>query len=214
MSSFRWSLILGGGDGCRCAGAGEEQAAHHKQAKSDGENHLVSFILRSRSCTGSSATRASRRGWRILDRRYSLNYHHTAYRVELPMRAHCRDLYSHLVDTMVWADQLVWKRLARNETVYPQAEYIVYDARDGEPGTIEPHVDNNSAVSMIVLLSDPSEFSGGTNYFDGDGACPGSRPLDLQRGDAVLFRGEKLMHWISSVTGGVRVILQIELCRV
>ena len=43
---------------------------------------------------------------------------------------------------------------------------------------------------------------------------PLDRQLALQKGDAVVFRGEKLRHWITPVTGGVRVILQIELSRV
>mmetsp|Transcript_35741 Transcript_35741/g.76191 ORF Transcript_35741/g.76191 Transcript_35741/m.76191 type:complete len:118 (+) Transcript_35741:2-355(+) len=117
---------------------------------------------------------------------------------------------------MAWADAMIWHRLSQNKVVYPEAEYIVYDARGGTPGEIEPHVDNHSAVTIVVLLSDPGDFEGGTNGFAPAGDERGAPPryLRLQRGDAVIFRGEKLKHWITQVTGGVRVILQIELSRV
>jgi len=151
----------------------------------------------------------------IKDRKDTLLYRHVAYRIELPLRAHGRVLYQHLIDAMVWADATVWRKLARNRKVYPEAEYIVYDARKGKPGEIEPHVDNDSAVSIVILLSDPRDFDGGVNCFAPAGERgSGSRKLALQKGDAVIFRGEKLQHWITPVTGGVRVILQIELSRV
>lgn len=151
----------------------------------------------------------------IQDRKNTLLYRHVAYRIELPMRAHGRALYQLLLDTMAWADATIWGRLSRNRKVYPEAEYIVYDARAGKPGEIEPHVDNHSAVTIVVLLSDPCEFQGGVNCFaPADDRGSGPRQLALRRGDAVLFRGEKLQHWITPVTGGLRVILQIELSRV
>lgn len=151
----------------------------------------------------------------IRDRKSSLEYRHVAYRVELPLRAHGQQLYQRLLDTMVWADATTWRRLHRSKIVYPEAEYIVYDARTGQPGEIEPHVDNHSGVSIVILLSNPAEFEGGANCFASTGEQGArSRSLSLQQGDAVCFRGEKLKHWISPVTGGLRVILQIELSRV
>mmetsp|Transcript_31938 Transcript_31938/g.72867 ORF Transcript_31938/g.72867 Transcript_31938/m.72867 type:complete len:333 (-) Transcript_31938:26-1024(-) len=151
----------------------------------------------------------------IRDRKGSLLYRHVAYRMELPLRAHARPLYNHLIGAMFWADALVWKKIGKNKVVYPEVEYIVYDARQGSPGEIEPHVDNHSAVSIVVLLSDPSDFEGGANCFVPAQEHGGAhRELSLKRGDAVLFRGEKLRHWITPVVSGVRIILQIELSRV
>ncbi|CAK9018925.1 Hypothetical protein SCF082_LOCUS14295 [Durusdinium trenchii] len=172
----------------------------------------------------------------IKDRKKTLQYRHIAYRMELPLRAHGQHLYAKLIDTMAWADAFLWQKLPRNEFAYPEAakqleeitqivEYIVYEGKEGLPGSIEPHVDNHSAVTIVVLLSDPSEFGasewapagfkGGVNCF----ASPDSedlpaRVVSLDVGDAVLFRGEKLRHWITPVTEGRRVILQIELSRV
>jgi len=153
----------------------------------------------------------------IRDRKASLEYRHVAYRVELPLRAHARPLYDRLLDLMAWADGVSWRKLSRNRVVYPEVEYIVYDARDGKPGTIEPHTDNHAAVTMVTLLSDPREFAGGANCFapaSSGGPAGDHRMLALQRGDVVLFRGEKLRHWIKPVTGGVRTVLQIELSRI
>ncbi|CAK8986666.1 unnamed protein product [Durusdinium trenchii] len=151
----------------------------------------------------------------IKDRKKTLQYRHIAYRMELPLRAHGQHLYAKLIDTMAWADAFLWQKLPRNEFAYPEVEYIVYEGKEGLPGSIEPHVDNHSAVTIVVLLSDPSEFKGGVNCF----ASPDSedlpaRVVSLDVGDAVLFRGEKLRHWITPVTEGRRVILQIELSRV
>ncbi|CAL1141186.1 unnamed protein product [Cladocopium goreaui] len=147
----------------------------------------------------------------IKDRKKTLQYRHVAYRMELPLRAHGRELYMKLIDTMAWADAFLWQKLPRNEFAYPEVEYIVYEAKGGIPGSIEPHVDNHSAVTIVILLSDPSEFTGGVNCF----ASPDSEDLparlvSLNCGDAVLFRGEKLRHWITPVTQGRRVVLQIE----
>merc|ERR1712087_970881 len=116
--------------------------------------------------------------------------------------------------TMAWADAFAWRKLARHKEVYPEVEYIVYDARGGVPGTIEPHVDNYSAVTFIAMISDPQHFVGGVNCFDSTGER-GAQPrqFSLRKGDAVFFRGEKLRHWITPVVDGVRTILQIELSR-
>ncbi|CAE7239603.1 unnamed protein product [Symbiodinium natans] len=135
--------------------------------------------------------------------------------MELPLRAHGHGLYTKLMTTMAWADAMLWQKLPRSEVTYPEVEYIVYEAKDGIPGSIEPHVDNHAAVTIVVLLTDPSEFEGGMNCFaSADSEDDPARHVTLGLGDAVLFRGEKLRHWITPVTKGKRVILQIELSRV
>mmetsp|Transcript_32224 Transcript_32224/g.81748 ORF Transcript_32224/g.81748 Transcript_32224/m.81748 type:complete len:136 (-) Transcript_32224:60-467(-) len=135
--------------------------------------------------------------------------------MELPLRAHGRELYERLMEALAWADAVLWRKLPDSKVVYPEVEYIVYDARTGSPGGIEPHVDNHSAVTMVAMLSDPREFAGGVNSFEPSGE-PNSLPrmVALRKGDAVIFRGEKLLHWITPVTGGLRTILQIELSRI
>merc|ERR1712066_316010 len=111
------------------------------------------------------------------------------------------------------ADREKWHRLRKE--VYPEIEYISYDVAEmGEPCFIEPHVDNKSAVTLVAMLSEPSAYVGGRSCFRRAEGKEGFRQMELQQGDAVLFRGEKLTHWISPVTAGRRVILQIELSRV
>lgn len=151
----------------------------------------------------------------IKDRKNSLNYRHVAYRVEAAMRSSCPALHDRLLEVMAWVDATTWEQLPSAKAVYPEIEYIVYDARFGEPGTIEPHVDNYSVVTMVCLLSHQSDFVGGVNCFasTGERGAP-VREVALRHGDAVFFRGEKLTHWITPVTGGIRTILQIELSRV
>uniref|UniRef100_A0A7S1AJT7 Fe2OG dioxygenase domain-containing protein n=1 Tax=Noctiluca scintillans TaxID=2966 RepID=A0A7S1AJT7_NOCSC len=152
----------------------------------------------------------------IRDRKSSLLYRHVAYRIELPLRAHGERIYHRMMSAMFWTDTANFGgRLSRSKVVFPEAEYIVYDARGSrEPGEIEPHVDNHSAVTIVVLLAHPSEFRGGASCFEAAEKGSPDRQVSLQRGDAVIFRGEKLTHWITPVTDGVRCILQIELSRV
>ena len=80
---------------------------------------------------------------------------------------------------------------------------------DNSGAFIEPHVDNHSVITGIIMLSDRGvEFEGGVNCFEP------KRQYVLQQGDCVLFRGEKTEHWITPVTKGVRRILQWEFSRI
>merc|ERR1712241_1575258 len=97
----------------------------------------------------------------IRDRKKSLQYNHVAYRIELALRLREPALYERLMQAMAWADARIWRKLPSHKVVYPEMEYIIYGARDGTPGTIEPHVDNHSAVTFIAMLSDPQNFQGG-----------------------------------------------------
>eukprot|EP01062_Namystynia_karyoxenos_P059371 TRINITY_DN50809_c0_g1_i1.p1 TRINITY_DN50809_c0_g1~~TRINITY_DN50809_c0_g1_i1.p1 ORF type:complete len:304 (+),score=80.76 TRINITY_DN50809_c0_g1_i1:80-913(+) len=150
----------------------------------------------------------------ILDRKASLAYKHRAYRVEMQMRATAPDTYSRLIGLARYADTRMWRNLgSKCSEVYPEMEYIEYDhAVMGSCG-IEPHVDNKSTVTMVSMLSHPSEYDGGVSCFRRAQGKNGHRELKLGQGDAVFFRGEKLLHWITPVTRGRRVILQNELSR-
>jgi len=145
----------------------------------------------------------------IADRDPDLLFHHSAYRVESLLFESDPQLYAKLVDLMLAADASVWHAL--HGVVHPEIEYIVYEQRAGQPlPSIEPHVDNDSVLTLIVLLSRAGrDFAGGLNIF----ASP-TRSLALERGDAVVFRGELLEHWITPVTSGTRSVLQIELSAV
>merc|ERR1712176_576054 len=103
------------------------------------------------------------------------DYHHEAFRIELPLRSQAPALYKRMCGVIHWADALVWKTMKRTlrrfkkKVVYPEFEYIVYDARNGTYGTFDMHVDNDSLVTMIILLSDSKDFEGGLNYFSSIG---------------------------------------------
>ena len=122
------------------------------------------------------------------------------------------------VCTSLWGD-FTQKNIRRNRVI-PEIEYIVYDKPEGNGrGTfIEPHVDNHSIVTGIVMLSKPDvDFEGGVNRFKGaetDESSVNFREYKLKQGDLVLFRGEVVTHWITPVSRGVREILQWELSRI
>lgn len=152
----------------------------------------------------------------INDRKGYLAFKHRVWRFELQLRSLCPRLYTRLMDLMRRVDGEKWRRLRKkSKKVYPEIEYIEYDvAVQGEPCFIEPHVDNKSAVTMVAMLSEPGAYIGGASCFRRADGRRGHREHVLQQGDIVLFRGEKLTHWITPVTAGRRVILQIELSRV
>mmetsp|Transcript_36772 Transcript_36772/g.84905 ORF Transcript_36772/g.84905 Transcript_36772/m.84905 type:complete len:360 (+) Transcript_36772:16-1095(+) len=152
----------------------------------------------------------------INDRKGYLAFKHRVWRFELQLRALYPELYARLMTLMSSADEAQWQRLrAKSKKVYPEVEYIEYDVEEmGEPCFIEPHVDNKSAVTMVAMLSTPDAYVGGRSCFRRASGSRGHREVALQKGDVVLFRGEKLVHWITPVTSGRRIILQIELSRV
>lgn len=152
----------------------------------------------------------------INDRKGYLAFKHRVWRFELQLHSLYPQLYFRLLALMRFADEAKWRRMrAKSTKVYPEIEYIEYDVAEmGEPCFIEPHVDNKSAVTMVAMLSAPEDFVGGVNCFRRADGRTGHRHFSLARGDIVLFRGEKLVHWITPVTAGKRVILQIELSRV
>ncbi|CAJ1336166.1 unnamed protein product [Effrenium voratum] len=152
----------------------------------------------------------------INDRKGYLAFKHRVWRFELQLRALFPELYARLMALMRSADEAKWQRLCKkSKKVYPEIEYIEYDVEEmGEPCYIEPHVDNKSAVTMVAMLSPSGAYRGGRSCFRRAEGSRGHRELGLDRGDVVLFRGEKLVHWITPVTEGKRVILQIELSRV
>lgn len=162
--------------------------------------------------------------FRIEDRKDDLYHAHVAYRVEVALRLVYPKSYLKMMRTSLSICNTFWgdirtKKIRKNRVI-PEIEYIVYDTPDGKGrGTfIEPHVDNHSIVTGVVMLSEPDvDFEGGINRFKGQmtgGSPENFREYKLQKGDLVLFRGEEVTHWITPVTRGVREILQWELSRI
>lgn len=144
------------------------------------------------------------------DRHEDLNYRHKAYRCEKQVHDAKPKIYNRLIDTAWACDGKLWKGIGQGFELYPELEFIEYDVgKMQRVGSIDPHCDNGSKVSMIVLLSEPTEFQGGANFFE-DGTESGKK-VDLKLGDAVFFRGEECEHWIAPVTSGRRAVLQLEL---
>eukprot|EP00929_Paragymnodinium_shiwhaense_P094147 TRINITY_DN5457_c1_g1_i1.p1 TRINITY_DN5457_c1_g1~~TRINITY_DN5457_c1_g1_i1.p1 ORF type:complete len:447 (-),score=106.61 TRINITY_DN5457_c1_g1_i1:147-1385(-) len=153
----------------------------------------------------------------INDRKMNLAFKHKVSRFEMQLRGRVPSLYYRLLALMEQADGEKWRRMRylKKPRVYPEMEYIEYDVAEMKgPCYIEPHVDNKSVVTMVAMLSRQGEYQGGHSCFRRAAGREGHREVALQMGDVVLFRGEKLTHWITPVTGGRRVILQIELSRV
>ena len=145
----------------------------------------------------------------IEDRKSDLVYSHSAKRVEVCLRTEYERCYRKIISTTISLFNMTFgpiNNFAKKSKFFPEFEYIVYES---DNAFIEPHVDNHSIITGIVLLSDPSvDFEGGTNCFEPEG-----REYKLNQGDCVLFRGEKVEHWIKPVKG-IRKILQWEFSRI
>lgn len=152
----------------------------------------------------------------IHDRKAYLAFKHRVVRFEMQLRAMAPALYAKLLALMRLADAEGWRRLRKKKPkVYPEIEYIEYDVhKEGGECYIEPHVDNKSGVTLVAMLSPSTDYIGGNSCFRRSKGSEGHRQTRLEQGDVVMFRGEKLLHWITNVTAGRRVILQIELSRV
>jgi len=150
----------------------------------------------------------------INDREETLVYKHHVWRFEHQLKGAAKGLYDRLMRTAWALDGDLWESIEDGETLYPEIEYIVYDVKKlGEPGTIQPHRDNQSAVTVVVLLAQPEAFEGGVNFFEPGADGEEDRSARLTLGDAVFFYGDKCSHWITPVVSGRRTILQMELSR-
>lgn len=142
----------------------------------------------------------------INDRHKNLVYNHKVWRIE-KSRLYWQPLYDKILETTKNIDRSHWNKL-EGRTYTPEFEYILYKFKKKRPlPTIEPHVDNGSLISTVVMLSESHMYDGGVSYFQGRPP----RKIALNVGDALFFRGNKTEHWISDVTKGTRDILQIEL---
>lgn len=144
--------------------------------------------------------------WEIFDRHESLEFFQRVWRIEEVMKQRYGQLYTRLIDAAEAVDMQLWQGL--RDFAAPEIEYIVYDVEElGRPGSIAKHTDNESVVSVVVMLSEPEDYTGGLSCFKGKPA----RKVSLKPGDAVFFRGHSCEHWITPVTAGRRVVLQMEL---
>jgi hypothetical protein len=63
---------------------------------------------------------------------------------------------------------------AEAKTIFPEIEYIEYDVEKlGSDGSFDVHTDNDSGVTMVAMLSDETEYEGGTLRFAQPGADAG-----------------------------------------
>lgn len=196
----------------------------HKKTREKSVVVVKGFFSDSRVAELKNLFQSAESVYEIKDRKDNLYHAHRAFRVEIALRLKYPKVYRKILGVSSSVCDAVWggfkeKNIRRNR-VLPEFEYIVYDAPTGSGrGTfIEPHVDNHSIVTGIVMLSNPDvDFEGGVNRFKGaqSDSCESSfREYKLEKGDLVLFRGELVTHWITPVTRGVREIFQWELSRI
>lgn len=161
----------------------------------------------------------------------SLQASQALYRLRLEASLHekRRDIWERVLGLAWLMDALYWHAWPSTDyAVRPEVEFIEHDvARFGKNSSYEQHVDNNAVVTAIIMLRQRGvDFDGGENYYSGRGpeceigaaGTDGSTAdklddtsvVELQRGDAIFFRGERVPHGVANVTAGRRAVLQFE----
>jgi predicted 2-oxoglutarate/Fe(II)-dependent dioxygenase YbiX len=77
---------------------------------------------------------------------------------------------------------------------------IKYDASLGKASKLRTHKDN-SDVSFILLINEPSDFEGGGTYFHGI-----NKTIYLGQGEALIFNGQ-LVHEAIPISAGKRFVI-------
>jgi hypothetical protein len=141
----------------------------------------------------------------VHDRSSDLEFHHTVHRIEPLMKQQQSMLFRVLISTMIHVDKHLWNILERNQAnaVFPEVELITYEANPKL--AFSEHTDNGSFLTTVFMLSRENYFEGGSLVFDHN------RTVHLKYGECVVFRGDSLLHQVTTVTKGTRKVLQIEL---
>jgi hypothetical protein len=126
-------------------------------------------------------------------------------------------LYARLLAFAARADEVAgWgmidPRLASARTI----ELLDYSDVGERGSSLGWHTDQQSSITQLVMLSNPTEFEGGvlqlaTGYHDEPG-LPGhveEHSLHLKRGDLAVYRSQQ-QHHVSALRGGRRLALTIE----
>lgn len=119
-----------------------------------------------------------------------------------------RDLYDRFMMAAWSVDSHLWQRIFSGLRLYPELQYEEHDA-GAAAKTIEHDADDASALTAILLLSDPAEFQGSCCYVESDEGQP--RKVELRKGDALFFQGDRCAQWFAPLEGGSHSVLRIEL---
>jgi len=118
------------------------------------------------------------------------------------------ELHAKLIDAFRQVDERAgWKLLDDRHALNLRcAEYHTVLEAGGLP--IEKHTDHGSLLTLDIMLSDTSDFSGGTfQTLEADGTL---QPHQFERGDAMVFQSHKF-HCVTPVESGKRQVFVCEL---
>lgn len=132
------------------------------------------------------------------------------YRLGKPLRLGHPKLFHRLLGAAWGLDRALWRGIVEGCELWPEVHVLehVAAARKGDD-CLEPRCDDDSVVSLIIMLSDREACEGGVDFFD-DCTLNG-RKLVLRKGDAVFFSGRHCERWMTPVTKGRRLVLKMDL---
>eukprot|EP00977_Amphora_coffeiformis_P002769 scaffold522_cov168-Amphora_coffeaeformis.AAC.16 len=154
--------------------------------------------------------------WIMDDRHEDTEYYHVVHRVEPLLKEKYLNLYETLISKMLTVDTDIWRITESVDRVYPEIEFIEYNqTAEGQAPKMGfgSHVDNGSMLTAVFMLSETAAYEGGSlNFAEHAGLSdePG-RPANFEIRDCAVFRGDRLSHWVTPITKGTRMVLQIEL---
>ena len=128
-------------------------------------------------------------------------------------------MYDDLISKMLTVDTDIWRITEYMDKVYPKIEFIEYNQTSEDLPLkmgFGSHVDNGSILTAVFMLSETAAYEGGSlNFVEHAGLNVASdgpgRPANFEIRDCGVFRGDMLAHWVTPITKGTRMVLQIEL---
>merc|ERR1712032_1374054 len=111
--------------------------------------------------------------------------------------------------------KLKWNLLDDDSYQTKCIEYIQYQEKGDNLGW---HCDMGSLVTIVIMLSHPDEYDGGTfqckelkQGYDGKYTEVGPIDVALSSGDIVVFASDKCNHRVTDLIDGQRTVLVMEL---
>jgi predicted 2-oxoglutarate/Fe(II)-dependent dioxygenase YbiX len=78
-------------------------------------------------------------------------------------------------------------------------------------GQLGAHRDSESAITVVVALSDPDDYDGGEYVLYTPNESSELQRIKLDRLSALVFLSSEVLHGVAPITGGVREMLAVEL---
>lgn len=141
---------------------------------------------------------------------------HTVTYLDRIFNRYAGSVYTKMMDFCKSVDRkMKWDLLEEDSYQTKCIEYIQYQQKGDNLGW---HCDMGSLVTIVIMLSSPSEYEGGSfqcrklkKGYDGKYIEGQAVDVPLNKGDIVVFASDKCNHRVTDLIKGKRTVLVMEL---